>query len=273
MTVVDALILGVVQGLTEFLPVSSSAHLVLVPEFFGVPQPTVAFDVLVHVATLVAVVGYFMGDISRIVLSLVAPKRLAGRDEVKYWRRLFLWLVIGSIPAALAGFLLSDFFEGLFASTLAVGIFLVITSLLLWGSDFFSERMKQEPVRLGDIRAADAFIVGCFQALAIAPGLSRSGCTIAGGVFLGFDRPTAARFSFLLSIPVICGAFLFELKDIGGGLVGGSGWAYVAGAIAAGISGYIAVRFFMDFVKKHKLRLFAIYTAVLGLFVVVLSLV
>ena len=114
---------------------SSSAHLVLVPEFFNMPAPTVAFDVLVHLATLVAVVGYFIQDVAKMVTSLVRPKRM-NRAEVKYWRRMVLWLVIGSIPAAFAGLLLGDFFEGLFSSTLAVGVFLVVTSLLLWGADF-----------------------------------------------------------------------------------------------------------------------------------------
>jgi undecaprenyl-diphosphatase len=273
LTVLDALILGVVQGLTEFLPVSSSGHLVIVPELLNIPAPTLAFDVLVHVATLVAVLGYFMRDVSKIVLSLVAPRRLRDRQEVKYWRRIFVWLVIGSIPAALSGFLLSGFFESLFDSTLAVGVFLLITSLLLWGSDFALGRVRREPAQLGRMRAGDALIVGCFQALAIAPGLSRSGSTIAAGVFLGFDRPTAARFSFLLSIPVIFGAFIFKVKDIGGAFAGTSSMAYVLGAVAAAISGFVAVYFLMRFVKEHRLRGFAIYTALLGLFVIVLSVV
>ncbi len=271
LTVLDALILGVVQGLTEFLPISSSGHLVLVPEFFGISAPTLAFDVLVHVATLVAVVGYFIRDVGKIVLSLVAPGRLGNRQEVKYWRRIFVWLVIGSVPAAFAGFLLSDFFEGLFDSTLAVGIFLIVTSLLLWGSDYAMGRTRREPASLGKMRAGDAFIVGCFQALAIAPGLSRSGSTIAAGVFLGFDRPTAARFSFLLSIPAIFGAFVFKVKDIGDAFAGGGGLAYALGAVAAAISGFAAVYFLMRYVREHRLRIFAIYTAILGVFVVILS--
>ncbi len=260
-----------VQGLTEFLPVSSSGHLVLVPEFFNIPAPTVAFDVLVHVATLVAVLGYFIRDVSKIVLSVVAPGRLKNRQEVKYWRRLLVWLVIGSIPAALAGFLLSGFFESLFDSTLAVGVFLLVTSLLLSGADFALGRVRPDTLKLDKMRAGDALIVGCFQALAIAPGLSRSGSTIAAGVFLGFDRQTAARFSFLLSIPVIIGAFLFKLRDIGGAVSGTSGGAYAVGAIAAAISGFVAVYFLMRYVKEHRLRAFAIYTALLGVLVIALS--
>lgn len=271
MTVLDALILGVVQGLTEFLPVSSSGHLVLVPEFFNIPAPTIGFDVLVHVATLMAVVGYFIRDVAKMVLSVVAPRRLRGREEVKYWRRLLLWLVIGSVPAGLAGALLSDFYEGLFQSTLAVGIFLITTSLLLWGADIALGRVRPKTLELGKMRAGDALIVGCFQALAIAPGLSRSGSTIAAGVFLGFDRESAARFSFLLSIPVILGAFLTQLGGIKDGFVGAGGTAHAVGAIAAAVSGFVAVYFLMSYIKRHRLRVFAVYTLLLGLFVVVLS--
>lgn len=272
MTVLHALILGVVQGFTEFLPVSSSAHLVLVPEFFNIPAPTLAFDILVHLATLVAVLGYFIRDVGHIVVSVVAPGRM-NRQEVKFWRRLLIWLVIGSIPAAFAGFLFSDFFEGLFSSTLSVGIFLVVTSLLLGGADLALGRVNRRPAQLDKMRAVDAFVVGCFQALAIAPGLSRSGATIASGVLLGFDRQTAARFSFLLSIPAILGAFIFKLKDISGAFAGAGGPAYGLGAVAAAISGFVAVFFVMRYVKKHRLRPFAIYTLLLGAFVIVLSVV
>lgn len=273
LSVLEALILGIVQGVTEFLPVSSSGHLVLVPEFFSFSTPSLGFDIVVHAATVVAVVGYFFSDVAKMVLSVVAPRRLPNHREVVYWRRLLLWLVIGSIPAALAGSLLKDFFESLFASTLAVGIFLILTSLLLFGADFALGRSRTDTLRLDKMRAADALVIGCFQALAIAPGLSRSGATIAGAVFLGFDRKTAAHFSFLLSIPVILGAFVFELKDINGAFGGTGGWAYLAGALAAAVSGLAAIHFLMRYVREHRLRLFAVYTAALGVFVVVLSLV
>ena len=273
MSVLEALILGLVQGVTEFLPVSSSAHLVLVPQFFGIAEPTVAFDVLLHVATLVAVVGYFIGDVVKIVVALFAPKRLS-KGEVRYWRRLFFWLVIGSIPAAVIGAALSGFFEDLFSSTAAVGIFLVVTSLLLWGADLATgraARRKQEGASLAQMGRVDALVVGCYQALAIAPGLSRSGSTIAAGIFLGFDRETAARFAFLLSIPAILGAFLFKLKDLGGS-EGPGGVALLIGFLAAAVSGYLAVRFMMRFLREHRMRPFAIYTLALGLFVVILTL-
>jgi undecaprenyl-diphosphatase len=270
LTVLEAFILGVTQGLTEFLPVSSSGHLVLVPELFNLSTPTLGFDIVLHLATLLAVLAYFMRDVRSIVVALVAPVRMS-RPEVMYWRRLFTWLVIGSVPAAIAGFGFSRFFEGLFDSTLAVGIFLLVTSALLFGSDFALGRVRSEPAQLGKMRAADALIVGCFQALAIAPGLSRSGSTMAAGVFLGFDRPSAARFSFLLSIPAILGAFLASLGGLNGGFAGAGAWAYIVGAIAAALTGFFAVALLMRYVKNHRLRLFAIYAAVLGVFVIIIS--
>ena len=270
MSVLEAFILGLVQGLTEFLPVSSSGHLVLVPELFNLSTPTVGFDIVVHVATLLAVVTYFMPDVRRIVVALVAPSRMSA-PEARYWRRLFLWLVIGSVPAAIAGFGFSRFFEGLFESTIAVGVFLLLTSGLLVGSDIALARVKREPVSLGKMKASDALIIGCFQALAIAPGLSRSGSTLAAGVFLGFDRPTAARFSFLLSIPAILGAFVASLAGVGGGFGGASAWAYVVGAATAAVSGFLAIFLLMRYIRHHRLRLFAVYAALLGIFVLVVS--
>lgn len=253
---------------------SSSAHLVIVPQLFNLPAPTVAFDVLLHVATLVAVVGYFIGDVSKMAISLFAPRRMA-RDEVRYWRRLFAWLVVGSIPAAILGAALSGFFDDLFSSTVAVGIFLVVTSCLLWGADLATgraARARRPGTPLGKMEPLDTLIVGFYQALAIAPGLSRSGSTIAAGIFLGFDRQTAARFAFLLSIPAILGAFLFKLKDLGGAGGGAGGPALILGFLAALVSGFLAVRFMMRHLRQHRLRPFAIYTLALGLFVIVVSL-
>jgi undecaprenyl-diphosphatase len=317
LTVLQALILGIVQGFTEFLPVSSSGHLVLVPEFFNIPAPALGFDILLHAATLVAVFGYFIQDIAKIVIALVAPRHMQ-REKAQFWRRLFLWLVIGSVPAGIAGVVFTKFFEGLFTSTMSVGIFLMVTGCLLWGADIALRRVRQGPIEggsesatvrrsgsrsepegfplghvpadhgpedepsasssawrrlrgLGSMRAVDALVVGCFQALAIAPGLSRSGATISAGVYLGFDRQTAARFSFLLSIPAILGAALVKIRDISGAFTGATGGAYAVGALAALVSGFIAVFFMMRYLRQHRLRLFAIYTLLLGAFVVVLS--
>lgn len=265
----EAVILGLVQGLTEFLPISSSGHLVLAPELLGMPAPPLAFDVMLHLATLLAVAGYFARDLFSMVVSFVAPGRLPAA-EAKDWRRLALWLIIGSVPAGLAGVLLGGFFESLFDSTLAVGIFLVVTAVLLTLADVVADR-TQQPRTVEDMGLVDALIVGGFQALAIAPGLSRSGATIAGGTYLGLGRTAAARFSFLLSVPVIAGAGLLNARDISGGFEGSTG-VYVAGALAGLVSGLFAVHFMLRFLRNHRLRVFAVYTAVLGVLVVGLSL-
>lgn len=272
MNVLEAAVLGVTQGLTEFLPVSSSGHLVILPELLGMPKPTVAFDVLMHLATLVAVVGYFAGDWYRMVVAFVAPGRLPGRTAA-IWRRLAIWLAVGTVPAALAGVLLQSFFESLFSSTLAVGIFLMVTAGLLVVADMVAGRTAQRRRTLDDMGLLDALVVGCYQALAIAPGLSRSGATMAGGVFLGLDRPAAARFSFLLSVPVILGAGLISARDLGAGISGGDAVAYAVAGVAALISGLVAIHVLLRYLRSHRLWPFAAYTFVLGGLVVILSLI
>jgi undecaprenyl-diphosphatase len=271
LTLSQGLILGIVQGFTEFLPVSSSGHLVLVPEFFNIPAPTIGFDILLHLATLVAVLGYFIGDVRNMLVALFAPAHME-RGQAKFWRRLLLWLVIGSVPAGIAGVAFGGFFEGLFSSTLAVGIFLIVTGCLLYGADLYLAFAAARPRGIPHLNASDSLIVGCFQALAIAPGLSRSGATIAGGTYLGLNREAATRFSFLLSIPAILGATLIKMKDVGGAFTGASGGALALGALAALVSGVIAVYFLLRYLRNHRLRVFAIYALILGVFVVILSL-
>ena len=200
--------------------------------------------------------AYFIRDVERMISSLVRPSRMSP-PEARFWRRLLLWLVIGSVPAAIAGFGFSEFFEGLTDSPAAVGVFLLVTSALLFGSDYVLDHSRGQGMQLGRMKAPDALIIGCFQALAIAPGVSRSGSTMAAGLFLGLDRPSAARFSFLLSIPAILGAFVAGLSGVGGGFGGTSGLAYFVGAITAAISGFVSIYFLLRFLKEHRLRPFA----------------
>jgi undecaprenyl-diphosphatase len=260
-TVLEAVLLGVVQGLTEFLPVSSSGHLVIVPELLGIESPSLAFDVLLHLATAVAVIGYFARELFRIAVSFVRPSRLPF-DEVKPARRLGLWIVIGTLPAVVGGLAAQDFVESLFRSTLAVGFFLLVTAALLFGADYVAEHAIDGRT-VGRLKATDAFIVGCFQALALAPGISRSGATISGGTFLGLTRESAARF--------ILGAGVLNLGDLFEGF-GETRGPYILGAAAALVSGILAVHFMLRFLRHHRLRVFAIYAAVVGLLVIALSL-
>jgi len=276
MDVFQAIVIGTVQGLTEFLPVSSSGHLVLVPELMGVSS-SLAFDTVLHVGTLVAVAGYFWNDIVHMVgaflssLGDIPSGRFRSGIREDPFKRLAWMVIIGTVPAGLAGVLFKDFFESLFSSLTAVGFFLLVTGFLLWGSEKISRRVKERlPVEKLGVR--ESLLIGCAQALAIAPGISRSGATISAGLFLGFDRELAARYSFLLSIPAILGAALIQVKDIGAGmdLLGAS---MVAGFAAAAVSGYIAIKFLLKLIKERDLYIFAYYCWALGVLILATTLI
>ncbi|HMK54163.1 MAG TPA: undecaprenyl-diphosphatase UppP [Methanobacteriaceae archaeon] len=264
MNIIQAIILGMVQGLTEFLPVSSSAHLVLVPDLMGV-KSSLSFDTLLHLGTLIAVVSYFWSDIIAIIKSffssLVDLTRGKFKEEIKTdpFKRLSWLVIVGTIPAGLMGILLKHQFETLFSSVIAVGVFLIITGFILWGA----ERMPKGNKEVKEMSFTNSLIVGIAQGCAIAPGISRSGATIATGLFLGFDRETAARYSFLLSIPAILGAALVQAKDLTTGFDVSAG-VFIAGLLSSIIFGYLAVRFMMGYIKKHSLVLFAYYCWIVG---------
>jgi len=266
--VLEAIVLGIIQGATEFLPVSSSGHLVLAPQLLGITEPSLSYDVLLHLATSLAVMGYFFREIRNMVQAFVSPGRL-GEGEAKLWRQLALWIILGTIPAGFAGVLLEDKFASLFHSTFAVGLALMITGLLLLCAEWVADRARQVR-QMADLGVLDVLLIGMLQALAIIPGISRSGATISGGMLLGLERGQAARFSFLLSIPVILGAGLVKVGDLAEGFSAGMG-VYVAGTLAAFLSGLLAVHFLLRLVRTRSLRPFSFYVLVLGFFVVVLS--
>lgn len=274
MDIIQALILGIVQGLTEFLPVSSSAHLVFVPYLIGTTS-SLAYDTLLHIGTLVAVVAYFWKDIINMVKSFFSslldiPKGQfrKGLQEDQF-KKLAWFVIIGTIPAGLAGILLKDFFEGLFSNITAVGFFLIITGFLLWGSEMMSRRISNK-TSLKEMSVKNSILIGIAQAFAIAPGISRSGATISAGLFLGIERELAARYSFLLSIPAILGAALVQAKDIGS-LMDISSVAAIAGFIAAIISGYLAVKFMLKLIKERDLLPFAYYCWIIGPLAIILA--
>ncbi len=257
----QALILGIVQGLTEFIPISSSAHLVLVPWVLGWPKPDLVFDTLVHWGTLVAVVAYFWRDLWDLAVGWVESVRHRSLNPDP--RRRLAWLVIvGTIPAALAGALLQKQFEALFEEPVWPATFLLITGLLLTISELLSRRQRL----LADLRLLDALAIGVAQAVAIAPGISRSGATIATGLFMGLQRDVAARYSFLLATPIIFGAGLLKLKDL---LVAGDALTQapllVIGFTAAAVTGYGCIHFLMQFLRRGRLYVFAVYCWVIGL--------
>ncbi|HYO61494.1 MAG TPA: undecaprenyl-diphosphate phosphatase, partial [Actinomycetota bacterium] len=230
MPVLHALVLGAVQGLTEFVPISSSGHLVLVPEALGWDSPGLAFDVLLHVASLIALLVYFSGD-----LIDLARGSLAGDAGA---RRLVALLAIGTVPAVVAGVLLGDYFEGSFEDAEAAAVQLVITAAILVGAEqalaFHERRRAQTGGRLrtvDDLRAGDAALVGVAQAISILPGISRSGSTIAAGLAVATRREDAARFAFLLAIPALFGAALVEVPDLRDASLGTG--AAIAGFVAS----------------------------------------
>lgn len=275
MDVIIAFILGLLQGLTEFVPISSSAHLVLVPWLFGWPDFGLFFDTMLHWGTLLAVLLYFRRDWIAIARGFIASLTARGPWNARPGGRLaapvnrLAWgLILGSIPAAVLGFLLNDFFERLFTTPRTVAAFLVITALIL----FFSERLSRRTRSLEALNIPDALAIGLGQALAIAPGISRSGATIAAGLTRGLTRNAAARFSFLLSMPVILGAGLMQAVDVATSpTVAPPPAVLLAGFAASALTGYLCIRFLLSYLRRGSLDLFAAYCAVAGSAALLLS--
>ena len=259
----QALILGLVQGVTEFLPISSSAHLVLVPWLLGWGDPGLSFDTMVHWGTLAAVVITFRRDL--VELARAWLDSLRDRAVASDPRRRIAWLiVVGTVPAALAGFLFEDFFESLFGSPLRVAALLLVTGLVLVISEFLGKRWRD----MESIALSDALLIGLAQAVSIAPGISRSGATIAAGLLVGLRRAAAARYSFLLATPIIFGAGLLHLLRLIQANTPASGLLPLAvGFLAAALSGYLSIRFLLAYLQRGRLYPFAVYCWAVGLFV------
>ncbi|HMK09101.1 MAG TPA: undecaprenyl-diphosphate phosphatase [Anaerolineales bacterium] len=264
MTIFQALVLGIVQGLTEFLPVSSSAHLVIVPYLFGWqidPAYAFAFDVLVQMGTLLAVIVFFAPLLGGMLRSVVVGLR-RGRPFEDPLARLAWLILLATIPAVVAGLLLHDLVAAAFGTPAAVFAFLLVTGALLAAS----ERYGRPERALDGATRTDALIIGSAQALAIFPGISRSGSTISTGLLRRFRRPDAARFSFLMSIPVMIGAGAVGLKDLAA-LSPSAGLLLpvAVGFAAAAIVGYLAIRWMLAYLAGHRLTVFAVYCFVVGL--------
>jgi undecaprenyl-diphosphatase len=273
MDIIQAIIIGIVQGLTEFLPVSSSAHLIFIQELLGVERVNLAFEVLLHFGTLIAVVGYFYKDfigVTKAFFSSIADifrgEFKQGFKEDKY-KKLAWMILIATIPVCLVGFFFNTEIEAMFSSLTIPAFFLLITGLLL----YTSQRINIGNRNIEETGIKDAIIVGIFQALAIIPGLSRSGTTISGGLYLGFDKEFAAKFAFLLAIPAILGATVVELKDIGAGLDSNI-TAYLFGFFAALISGYLAISLLLKLIREKSLDVFAYYCWIVGAAILIYSL-
>jgi undecaprenyl-diphosphatase len=259
MDIIHAIVLGIVQGATEFIPVSSSGHLVLVPWLLGWPSPGLVFDTVVHWGTLVAVLAYFWRDWWTLITAWL--RGLSRWDWSDPDARLLWLIMLGTIPAAVIGFLLEDLFESLFGKPEWVSFFLLATAGLL----VVAERLGKRTRDLDSLRPVDSLIIGLGQAAAIAPGISRSGATIAVGVLRGLKRAAAARFSFLLSTPIILGAGLFKLLDLAEAPDAMAQVpTLVAGFLAAAIVGYLCIWLLLRYLQRGKLYPFALYCVWVG---------
>ena len=268
----QALVIGIVQGLTEFLPISSSGHLILVPHLLGWTDPfinSLAFSVMLHMGTLAALLTYFWRDWARLVPAGIAALRdrsFRGDND----RRL-AWLLVATLPPAVVlGVLLNDFFEEKVRQPILVAAMLVVGAAILWLADRLGRR--SDPIeRLG---FGGAVGIGFAQALALVPGISRSGISISAGLALGLSREAATRFSFLMATPVIAGAGLFELKKLVGGQVVGdvNGGAILIGFVAAAVSGLAAIHLLLRFVRNHPMTVFVAYRLLLAAVVVIVVL-
>ncbi len=286
MDIFQSIILGLIQGLTEFLPISSSGHLVLMPWFFDWQDPGLVFDVALHFGTLLAVLVYFGKDYWGIIKSacglkskkqgrkkLAFTKALAGRqinsksqiqnNKNNYYPKVFLWwLVLATIPGALAGYFLENYAETVFRFPLITAGALFGAGLILYLADRFTASAKHRNFKKLGWRKA--LVIGLAQAVAIIPGISRSGATITAGLFLGLNRVSAARFSFMLSGPVIFGASLLKFPDF---VASGLNLANILGILAAAVSGYLAIAGLIKFVEKVSYKIFFWYRAVLALII------
>jgi undecaprenyl-diphosphatase len=257
-SVFQAIVLGIVQGLTEFLPVSSSAHLILIPWLLKWQEdPGLAFDVILHLGTLLALIVFYWREWLEMGLSLV------NGDRVR--RRLLLLLIVASVPGAIIGVLLEKQAETIFRSPVLIAVTLATLGVILWAADAFGSKKR----KIGDLTFVDALFIGLSQALAIIPGVSRSGSTITTARILGIQRADAANFSFLMATPIIAGAGLKEAhKAFHSGLTPQLGWGFAASAVF----GLIAIVWLLSYVRTHTYRPFAIYRIVLAAIVVAVAL-
>jgi undecaprenyl-diphosphatase len=263
LSILEALVLGIVQGLTEFLPISSSAHLVLVPELLGWKQPSLPYVVLLHAGTLLALFIYFRNELVATVRGMVRPGPA---------RRFIVLLVAGTLPAAIIGVAFEQQLEDSFSEPVQVAIQLIVTGLILVGIEMLIRRNPPPPEDAEDLVGLDGLVdeltpvkaaaVGLAQAFAIVPGISRSGATITAGLLAGLSRAQAARFSFLLSIPILFGTTLFKVPDLAGESVGTP--ALVVGFFASLVTGYLAIAGTISFLQRRSLLSFAAYCVAAG---------
>jgi undecaprenyl-diphosphatase len=263
MDFVQALVLGLVQGVTEFLPISSSGFLILVPEWLGWEVQSLSFDAIVHLATLAAVVAALWGDVAKIGKSFVSKEKSA-----LVWQRLGWLVILATIPVMVVGFLAQDFVEVSLRSSKVVAISFIVWGIVLYGADKFVKSRAEKKVE--NVRMGRALTIGLAQVIALIPGTSRSGITITAGLFSGLNREAATRFSFLLAIPTILAAGVLKSYQVLNGEVDLAVLPLVVGAVAAFISAFFTIRFLLSFLQKRDFTELAIFRIVIGLIILFL---
>jgi undecaprenyl-diphosphatase len=268
-TLIQAIVMGIVQGLTEFLPISSSGHLIVVPYMLGWDDPfitSLAFSVVLHLGTLVALLAYFWRDWARLVpagLAAIRDRSFRGDPDRK-----MAWIIAATmLPAIAAGLLLNDFFETKVRQPVLVALMLVVGAAVLWTAD----RLGRRTAGMESIGFGGAFFLGCAQALALVPGISRSGISISAGLVLGLTREAAARFSFLMAAPIIAGAGAWETRKL---LTGEAGVTVEAGPLVVGfvaslVAGFAAIAWLLRYLRSHPMTIFVAYRLVLAAVVIV----
>ncbi len=270
MPLVQAIVLGIIQGLTEFLPISSSAHLIVIPKLLGWPDQGLAFDIALHVGTLIAVVFYFFRDWIQIIGQGFGMR--IGGDSGLQRNRMLLWLlVVATIPAGLAGLLFQKKIEGVVRENLyVIGSMAIVIGLVMW----WAERVGRKQKDLGHVSPADAISIGVAQALALIPGVSRSGITMSAGLIRNLDREAAARFSFLLLTPTVGGIAVKKFYDLmkhEGGIPHDMQTAMLVGMLVSAITGGFVIKFLLEFLRRRTFAVFIAYRIVFGIIVIALA--
>ncbi|MFC1512637.1 undecaprenyl-diphosphatase UppP [bacterium] len=264
MELVQSIILGITQGLTEFLPVSSSGHLILMPWLFSFPDPGLIFDILLHIGTTFALIIFFKKDLFLIIKGFVSLfiKTIKSSD---YYQKLSIMIIIATIPAVIIGSMNQSLNLKIFRHPLSISFFLTAIAVFM----YICEKKGKKVFDIENLKLSSAFLIGCFQAIALIPGVSRSGITIAGALLLGFKRQSAAKFSFLLSTPIIAGAAIYKSKNIFtlNSFEGMRIYLWL-GLLASAVTGYLAIKYLLKYLKNHSLNIFVYYRIILAVIII-----
>lgn len=267
----EAIVMGIFQGVAEFLPISSSGHLALLQYIFKIKEGNLFFTEMLHFGTLLSIFIVYFKDIARIIYeffgligTILKRKKITRLTKYQWFGML---IIVGSIPTAIIGLSLKDFFESLYTSIVPIGIAFIVTGFLLW----FAERSGGEGKDVRDVKLIDAILIGIFQGIAIIPGISRSGSTIVGGLFRGLKKPVATEYSFLLALPATFGAFLLGMKDV---VEGGEAFVngpLILGVILSAVTGVFAIKALIKLLNRNKLKYFSYYLWTLGVLTIIIG--